>query len=96
MEFLWVRWLERDPNNGYREGWKRRRLPRIGFVHYEDKATFGFLNPALISRAVHLIPCFPLGRTTVLLPKRSICRLAEEKDEDWDILYVNMYVDICS
>ena len=94
MEFLWVRWLGRDPNNSYRDGWTRRRLPRVGFVDYKDKAAFGFLNPALILRAVHLIPCFALGRTTHLLPEQSICRLAEENDEDWDMFYMNMYVDI--
>ena len=90
MEFLWVCWLGRDPNNGYHEGWKTRRLPRVGFVPYEDAAAFGFLNPSLILRAVHLIPCFTLGHTKRLLPQPSICRLPEEKDEDWDMFYVNM------
>lgn len=90
IEFLWVRWLGRDPNNGYREGWKTRRLPRVGFVPYEDKAAFGFLNPSLILRGAHLIPCFALGRTKQLLPQPSICRLPHEKDEDWDMFYVNM------
>ena len=90
MEFLWVCWLGRDPNNGYRDGWKTRRLPRVGFVPYEDKAAFGFLDPSLILRGVHLIPCFALGCTKQLLPQPSICRLPIEKDEDWDMFYVNM------
>ncbi|KIL54987.1 hypothetical protein M378DRAFT_134292 [Amanita muscaria Koide BX008] len=93
MEFLWVRWLGRDPNNGYHEGWRRRRLPRVGFVFYEDAVAFGFLNPTLIIRAVHLIPCFALGRTKDLLPQPSICRLAKEEGEDWDMFYVNIFVD---
>ena len=63
-------------------------------MHYEDNATFRFLNPALIIQAIHLIPCFTLGQMTLLLPKQSICHLAEEKDEDCDMFYVNMYVYI--
>ena len=90
MEFLWVRWLGREPREDYHEGWRSRCLPRVGFVAYEDKAAFGFLNPSLIIRAIHLIPCFAYGRTTELLPQPSICRCAKEKDEDWDLFYVNM------
>lgn len=90
MEFLWVRWMGRDPNTNYHAGWTARQLPRIGFVYYEDEAAFGFLNPSLILRAVHLIPCFSSGRTKELLPQRSLCRLPNEKDEDWDMFYVNM------
>ncbi|KIL64549.1 hypothetical protein M378DRAFT_39294, partial [Amanita muscaria Koide BX008] len=93
MEFLWVRWLGRDPSDNYRDGWTTRQLPRIGFVSYEDEAAFGFLNPILILRGVHLIPCFSLGRTKDLLPKPSLCRLPHEKDEDWDMFYVNIFVD---
>ena len=63
-----------------------------GFMHYEDNAAFGFLNPALIIWAIHLIPCFALGWMTLLLPKQSICHLAEEKDEDWDMFYVRVYL----
>lgn len=96
MEFLWVRWLGQDRSNDYHEGWRSRCLPRIGFVDCEDDLAFGFLNPALIIRAVHLLPCFDSGRTKLHLPRRSICRLAEEKDEDWDMFYVNMCVDIDS
>jgi hypothetical protein len=90
MEFLWVRWLGRGTDKRYREGWTTRRLPRVGFVDYDDGSAFGFLNPSLIIRAVHLIPCFSLGRTDDALPQRSICRLPSEKDEDWDMFYVNM------
>ena len=90
MEFLWVCWLGRDQSNDYHEGWMSRCLPRVGFVDCEDDLAFRFLNPALIIRAVHLIPCFASGRTNLHLPRRSICRLAEEKDSDWDLFYVNM------
>ena len=94
MEFLWVRWFGQDRSNDYHGGWRSRCLPRIGFVDCEDVLAFGFLNPALVIRAVHLIPCFDSGRTKLHLPRRSICRLAEEKDEDWDMYYVNMCVNI--
>jgi len=93
MEFLWVRWLGQDRSNDYHEGWRSRCLPRIGFVDCEDDLAFGFLNPALIIRAVHLIHlilCFNSGRTKLHLPRRSICCPAEEKD----MFYVKMCVDI--
>ena len=43
MEFLWVRWLER--NLSQRSGLEARRLPRIGFVPSDNKLAFGFLSP---------------------------------------------------
>jgi hypothetical protein len=92
MEFLWVCWMGWDPNNNYHDRWTVHQLPQIRFVHYEDEAAFGFLNPSLILQAVHLIPCFSLGRTKELLPQRSLYRLPNEKDEDWDMFYVNMWV----
>lgn len=74
MEFLWVRWLGRDLSDDYHEGWMSRCLSRVGFVDCEKDLAFGFLNPALVVRAIHLIPCFASGRTNLHLPRRSICK----------------------
>ncbi|KAL0564603.1 hypothetical protein V5O48_017441, partial [Marasmius crinis-equi] len=65
MEFLWVRWLGDEP--GYRSGLKFARLPKIGFVPDSDEYAFGFLDPAVVIRACHLIPDFNSGRTSMLL-----------------------------
>lgn len=44
------------------------RLDRIGFVPQGDQSgTFGFLDPARVTRACHLIPAFDLGQTSKLL-----------------------------
>jgi hypothetical protein len=90
MEFVWVCWFGRDLERGYREGWRARRLPRIGFVPHEDPGAFGFLDPALIIRGVHVIPAFAYGQTNNLLPMRSIARLPRDNNEDWAAYYVNM------
>ena len=89
MDFLWVRWLGRDLS--YKAGWKARRLPRVGFVPDDtpDSGAFGFLDPAVVIHAVHLIPAFSEGKTAELL-KPSIARRESDNDEDWQYFYVNM------
>ncbi|KAF9032603.1 hypothetical protein BJ165DRAFT_1604790 [Panaeolus papilionaceus] len=63
MHFLWIRWYGLEPSRHYKFGWKARRLPRVGFVDDSDddpmaSPTFGFIDPANVIRAVHLIPAF--------------------------------------
>jgi len=87
MQFLWVRWFGRDMS--IRTGWKVKRLHRIGFLESGDVSAFGFLDPVLLIRGVHLIPAFHYGRTMALLPP-SIVRNTSEQDEDWVYYYVNM------
>src|SRR6201986_2481348 len=87
MEFLWVRWLER--NLSQRSGLEARRLPRIGFVPSDDKLAFGFLSPEAIVRATHLIPAFAHGKRQVNLPY-YIPRQPSEDDSEWQYYYVNM------
>ncbi|KAF7307484.1 hypothetical protein MIND_00542900 [Mycena indigotica] len=90
MEFLWMRWLQRDAT--YRCGLKAKRLPRVHYMPHDVPDTFGFLDPSDIIRGCHLIPAFAHGRTTKYLPK-SMARRASEQDEDWKYFYVNMVVD---
>ena len=96
MDFIWVRWYGLDPDSRYKHGWKPRRLPRIGFIEDTDSIAnapaFGFLDPAMIIRGVHLIPAFKDGRTSDLLDNSSLARLPEEGDYDWNFFYVNMCV----
>jgi len=91
MPFLLIRWLGKDLKTP--TGWKARRLHRVGFVDGSELddpyAAFGFLDPEVVIRAVHLIPAFRQGFTTDLLPK-SIARRPDERDEDALIYYVGM------
>lgn len=90
MNFLWVRWFGDEP--GYRYGIRYARLPKIGFVESTDPFAFTFLDPAQAIRAVHLIPTYPAGRTSALLPTaKSVARILNpEDDKDWVNFYVNM------
>ena len=89
IEFLWVHWFGRDMD--HRAGWKIRRLHRIGFISSSDPAAYGFLEPAKVIRAVHLIPAFELGRTTAYLTG-PIVRPASFEDSEWRQYYINQYV----
>ncbi|KJA17187.1 hypothetical protein HYPSUDRAFT_146877 [Hypholoma sublateritium FD-334 SS-4] len=90
MDFLWVRWFGDEPD--YRSGFRRARLPKIGFVESTDDFAFSFVDPAMVIRGCHLIPAFNLGRSTQLLPQSSsIARRLNPADvDDWLNFYVNM------
>jgi hypothetical protein len=87
MEFLFVRWFGHAIDD--LGGWKSKKLHQIGFIDGDDASAFGFIDPADVIRAVHLIPRFSCGRTNNLLG-RSIARSILENDEDWVRYYVNM------
>jgi hypothetical protein len=91
MNILWVRWFGSEP--GYNWGFGRARLPKIGFVEWNDPFAFTFLDPAHVVRGCHLIPAFAEGRTSTLLPEgKSAARvLVAEEIDDW----LNFYVSVC-
>ncbi|EJD33608.1 hypothetical protein AURDEDRAFT_36903, partial [Auricularia subglabra TFB-10046 SS5] len=82
VEFLWVRWLGADPE--WQSGWASRRLDRLGYVPASDGDAFGFLNPALVLRACHLIPGFAHERTMELLAPSDH---SDSKEGDWRYYY---------
>jgi hypothetical protein len=86
MDFLWVRWFGRDLS--YKAGHAMKRLYRLGFIDSKDLGAFGFLDPDVIIRGVHLIPAFAYGRTSSLLAP-SIARQPNENDSDWVFYYIN-------
>ena len=89
MDFLWVRWFGEVP--GYRSGFRRARLPAIGFVKSTDEFAFSFVDPANVVCGCHLIPAFDAGRSDNLLWPRSIARCLNPEDtDDWLYFYVNM------
>ena len=73
----------------------------MGFVEHLDEFenyAFGFLDPAQVIRAVHLIPAFHSGRREDLLQGPSIARKYQEDEDnkrlreqsDWAYFYVGM------
>lgn len=91
LEGLWVRWY--GLNSEHRGGWDTRRLHRVGFVEHDpvEEGTFGFIDPSVVIRGVHLIPAFAHGKTSDLLGPSKIARLGpKEGDEDWRYYYVNI------
>ncbi|KAF8492474.1 hypothetical protein JB92DRAFT_3127902 [Gautieria morchelliformis] len=59
-----------------------RHMDRLGFVtSSDDTEPFGFLDPANVVHACHLIPALAHGRMHELLPP-LIAREANETDED--------------
>ncbi|KZV98181.1 hypothetical protein EXIGLDRAFT_607198 [Exidia glandulosa HHB12029] len=91
FDVLWIRWFGDEP--GWSDGWSKRRLPRIGFVPYKDRDAFGFLDPASILRACHLMPAFSQGRTSELLPHETSIARREGESDDWENYYVGIFVD---
>ncbi|TFY55312.1 hypothetical protein EVJ58_g8328 [Rhodofomes roseus] len=90
MDVLWIRWLGRDLTAP--GGFETYRLHRLGFVDSDSPNAFGFLDPAQVLRACHLIPGFAYGKTTEYLP-RSIARQPDEDNKDYVYYYVGMFVD---
>ncbi|EJD40080.1 hypothetical protein AURDEDRAFT_32843, partial [Auricularia subglabra TFB-10046 SS5] len=88
FDCLWIRWFGEDPE--WRDGWAKRRLPRIGFVPDTDPDAFGFLDPATVIRACHLLPTYSEGRTSVLMPHANSMARRKDEIDDWTNYYVGM------
>ncbi|KEP45340.1 hypothetical protein V565_285640 [Rhizoctonia solani 123E] len=87
-EFLWVRWFDLQVPGG----WNMCRLDRIGYsTGHSLSATYGFIDPASVVRASHLIPAFYYGRGPSLTERQSIG--SDSTEGDWDSYYVNRFVD---
>jgi len=65
---------------------------KIGFVPEEDPSAFGFLDPALVIRACHLMPAFADGRTSELLRSGPSRARAPDEIDDWTNFYVGRFV----
>ncbi|KAF8154663.1 hypothetical protein B0H34DRAFT_852408 [Crassisporium funariophilum] len=86
-----------EPSCGYKLGWKACRRPHIGFVEDNDDPSaspaFGFIDPANVICAIHLIPAFHHSFTNDLLGPSTIARPLDEGNVDWNFFYVNIFVD---
>lgn len=84
MNFLWVRWMGIEPDQ--RSGRQHRKLTKLGYVpDDEGSIPFGFVDPAHVLRACHLIPAFEDGRTNDLLEPSFV----KDKGGDWTSYYIN-------
>ena len=88
VDFLFVRWLGCDPD--WKGGPATLRLDRIGWVPENDPSgAFGFVDPARVVRACHLIPAFAHGRTTRLV---RFSQTWDTLSGDWCNYYVSRSV----
>ena len=91
IDFLWIRWLGRDPDHVF--GDNECALEKVGFVPEDaDTPPFGFVDPANVVRAIHLIPDFSSGHTSDLLGPSPLARINKNepgRNEDWQYFYVN-------
>jgi hypothetical protein len=95
MDFLWIRWLDYDEERP--GGWNISRLDR---VHYskcrndtELSDAFGFVDPANIVRAAHLIPDFRSGTTSSLLGATPASLACDDHEYgDYKFYHVNRSV----
>ncbi|KAE9387227.1 hypothetical protein BT96DRAFT_1005310 [Gymnopus androsaceus JB14] len=66
-------------NTDSKFGFEHRHLPHVGFLDCNDAETFGFIDPASVIHAAHLIPNTASGTTSDALPAQSIaCRPDED------------------
>ncbi|KAF5355377.1 hypothetical protein D9757_014596 [Collybiopsis confluens] len=90
IDFLWVRWYVSADN---RSCWKSRRLPQVGFVDGSDDGAFGFLDPAQVIRAVHLLPNFKEGRVSTILGLPWPVELMKKIKTTSDIISICIFAD---
>ncbi|TEB25371.1 hypothetical protein FA13DRAFT_1756603 [Coprinellus micaceus] len=58
FDFVWVRWFK---SQSAMQPWSSKRLDRVALKPLTDGAACGFVDPADIIRAAHIIPRFSLG-----------------------------------
>ncbi|KIJ31574.1 hypothetical protein M422DRAFT_103442, partial [Sphaerobolus stellatus SS14] len=90
---LWIRWLgHADPT--VRGSVNPRFLDQVGFVTGNDQTeSFGFIDPANVIRACHLIPAFAYGETEDFLPAKSVGRSETDGNNDYNHFYYTVFVD---
>ncbi|THH16116.1 hypothetical protein EUX98_g9355 [Antrodiella citrinella] len=87
LEFLWVRWMERDTSEA--AGVSSYRLQRLKYAPIDSVDAFGFVDPVSVIRGCHLIPAFYHGRG----PSPAQESLVHNTGRDWKYYYVMRFVD---
>lgn len=88
IDFLWVRWYEQLGSK--RCGWSARKLDCVRFVPVTDDHAFGFIDPADVLRACHIVPTFSKGK----LHQGSGLSTCAQDSDDWRQYNVNRYVQV--
>lgn len=83
LDFLWVRWFERDDSGP--SGWTNSTLDRLRFPPMADEGSFSFLDPADVLRAAHVVPAFAAGARYPEGEGLSNCAM---DSKDWNSYYV--------
>ncbi|KIO26288.1 hypothetical protein M407DRAFT_7887 [Tulasnella calospora MUT 4182] len=94
IDFLWIRWMGADPDS--RSGLNARRLERVGYVPDVDgPGAFGFIDPADVVRASHLVPAFHHGtRADLLSSSQSVAfDFNGPEGEDYEFYYILRFSD---
>lgn len=84
MEFLFVRWF--TYRGSINVQWADLKLDSLSFLPVHSENAFGFVDPAHILRASHILPWFQGGK--VHTDGRGISKVANDKD-DWCQYRVN-------
>ncbi|KAF7793821.1 hypothetical protein EIP86_004942 [Pleurotus ostreatoroseus] len=90
IEFLWVRWFGLEP--GSENPFKSLRLPLVGFVSEDVPGAFGFLDPAQVIRAAHIMPAEEFGLKDGLMGS-ALRRERPAENADWNFYHVGMFAD---
>ena len=83
IEFLWVRWFEivQDCLD-----WEQHALDAVKFLPMTDEDAFGFVDPANVLRACHVIPSFEDGQ---LHPDGIATSRCASDSDDWRRYRIN-------
>lgn len=84
MEFLWVRWFQPTTLPC---GWDSLRLDCIKFYPVAHEFAFGFLDPADVIRACHILPRMALGK----VHHDSGLSSCTNDQDDWQYYYINRF-----
>lgn len=82
FEFLFVRWYELVQSHT----WSTHNLGRVRFIPLESSDAFGFVDPAMVLRACHIIPAFSRGQRN---PSECGISPIAGDHQDWREYYVN-------
>jgi len=85
FEFLWVWWFDCVTEGN----WQTAVLNRLSFFPMSSRDAFGFVDPADVLRACHIIPTFSWGQQ--YLDGQGLSSVARDS-QDWKLYVLNRCV----
>lgn len=86
MEFLWVRWFDVVKDVPSQNGWSSAQLDQLSFRRLDREGAFGFVDPAQVLHACHIMQRFMLGEVA---GKGLEQTEAVRGGKDWKAYYAN-------